>query len=69
MFTGLSIVVPAAAGFAVALFLAGMVLLLAAVVLAIAELRRALDPVELESRYVASVTESDRRIESESQAV
>ena len=61
MLTGLSLFIPGAAGPAVALFLAGMVLMLVAVCLAIAELRRALDPVELESRFVDSLHADERR--------
>ena len=61
MLTGLSAFVPGAAGLAVAMFLAGMVMMLVAVALAIAELRRALDPVELESRFVDSLTAEGRR--------
>ena len=60
MLTGLSIIAPPAAVFAIALFFAGMLLLLAAVGLAIAELRQALDPVELESQFVASLADDDR---------
>jgi len=47
---------PAAVG-AVVLFVIGMVLMLAAVLLAVLELRRALDPVELETQFVAGLTE------------
>jgi hypothetical protein len=53
--SGISVVAPPAAVLAVTLFFAGGMLLLAAVVLAMAELRQALDPVELESRAVASI--------------
>lgn len=60
MLTGLSIFVPGAAGLAVAMFVAGMVLLLVAVGLAVTELRRALDPVELESRFVDSLAVDER---------
>lgn len=60
LLTGFSVIVPAAAGAAIALFLAGLVLLLAGVVLAIMELRRALDPVELEGRFVDSLAADER---------
>ena len=60
MLTGLSMFVPGAAGVAVAMFVAGMVLLLVAVGLAVTELRRALDPVELESRFVDSLAVDER---------
>ena len=57
LLSGLSVLwYPAAAG-AVALFVAGMLLLLSAVGLAMAELRGALDPVELETELVAGLTE------------
>jgi hypothetical protein len=57
LFSGLGAVWPPAAVGAVALFVAGMGLMLAAVVFAILELRRALDPVELETQFVAGLTE------------
>ena len=60
MMTGLSMLMPGAAGLAVGTFLAGMVLMLLAVVLAMTELRRALDPVELESRFVDSLLADER---------
>jgi hypothetical protein len=56
LLSGLGTVWPPAAVGAVALFVAGMGLLLAGVVLAILELRRALDPVELETQFVAGLT-------------
>jgi hypothetical protein len=52
---GVGVFWPAANYAAVALFMVGMVLLLLAVALAIAEMRRALDPVELESQFVTSL--------------
>jgi hypothetical protein len=57
LLSGLAVLWPAAAGAAVGLFVAGMLLLLAAVVLAMCELRRALDPVELETQLVSGLTE------------
>ena len=61
MLTGLSVLSETLVVFAVGLFLAGMVLLLVAVALAVAELRRALDPVELEGRFVHSLAGEDER--------
>ena len=61
MLMGLSILSEALVVFAVGFFLAGMALLLVAVGLAMAELRRALDPVELESRFVASLVADEER--------
>lgn len=58
---GLSVVSHAFLVFGVGFFLAGMVLLLLAVGLAMAELRRALDPVELESRFIASLAADEER--------
>ena len=58
LLSGLSVVWPLAAPAAVVLFVAGMLLLLASVVPAILELRRALDPVELETELVAGLTEA-----------
>jgi hypothetical protein len=58
LLSGLSVVWPPAAPAAVALFVAGMLLLLASVVPAVAELRKALDPVELETELVAGLTEA-----------
>jgi hypothetical protein len=57
LLSGLATVWPPATGEAVALFVAGMALMLAAVVFALLELRRALDPVELETQFVAGLTE------------
>ena len=57
LLSGLGTVWPPAAVGAVALFVTGMGLLLAAVLLAILELRQALDPVELETQFVAGLTE------------
>jgi hypothetical protein len=59
MFSGLALVAEGVVVAAVLAFLLGMVLLLLAVAFALVELRQALDPVELESRFVASVTEDD----------
>ena len=56
LFSGVGILFPPAFALAVALFFAGMILLLLAVFLAVLELRRALDPVELESRFVTGRT-------------
>ena len=58
---GLSVAAGALVVFAVAFFLAGMVLMLVAVALAVAELRRALDPVELESRFVSGLAADEER--------
>lgn len=55
LFSGLSVLFPPAAALAGGLFFAGTVLLLVAVVLAMLELRRALDPLELESRALAGM--------------
>ena len=57
LLSGLGAAWPPAALGAVALFVAGMGLMLAAVVFDILELRRALDPVELETQFVAGLTE------------
>jgi hypothetical protein len=57
LLSGLGTVWPPAAAGAVALFVTGMALMLAAVVFAIVELRGALDPVELETEFVAGLTE------------
>ncbi len=51
--TGLSVLLPAAKYPAMALFVTGMLLLLAAVVPAILDMRLALAPIELESRFVS----------------
>ena len=59
MLSGLALVAGGVVVAAVLAFLLGMVLLLGAVGFALAELRQALDPVELESRFVASVTDED----------
>ena len=59
LFSGLGVVFEPALVLAFVLFVAGMMLLVVGVSLAMTELRRALDPVELESRYVASLTGGD----------
>jgi hypothetical protein len=56
MLSGLSVIWPPATVPAVALFLAGMALLLSGVVFAMLELRQALDPVELETEFVSGFT-------------
>ena len=56
LLSGLGVVWPPAAVAAVALFLVGMALLLAGILFAMAELVRALDPVELETEFVAGLT-------------
>jgi Zn-dependent alcohol dehydrogenase len=58
LLSGLGAVWPPAAVGAVVLFVGGMGLMLAAVTFAILELRRALDPVELETEFVAGFTET-----------
>jgi hypothetical protein len=52
---GLSVAWPAAMYAAVPSFILGLVLLVTGVVYAMIELERALDPVELESRFVADL--------------
>jgi hypothetical protein len=56
LLSGLGVVWPPAAVAAVAVFLLGMALLLAGILFAMAELVRALDPVELETEFVAGLT-------------
>ncbi|MFI5378070.1 MAG: DUF2721 domain-containing protein [Tepidisphaerales bacterium] len=53
---GLSTMVPALVVPAVVLFVAGMLAMIAAVILGLMELRQALDPVELESRFVTELS-------------
>lgn len=55
--TGISVLWPPAIYAAVGLFIVGLLLLLSGVVLAMLELKGALDPVELESEFVARLTE------------
>jgi hypothetical protein len=57
--TGLSLVAQPLVVAAVVAFVLGMALLLLAVAFALLELRQALDPVELESRFVARVTDDE----------
>jgi len=57
--TGISIVAEPLVVAAVLAFILGMALLLVAVAFALLELRQALDPVELESRFVARVTDDE----------
>jgi hypothetical protein len=59
MLSGLSFIAEALVPAAVAAFVLGMALLLLAVIFALLELRQALDPVELESRFVSSVTDDE----------
>lgn len=52
---GLSVAWPAALYAAVPLFIVGLLLLVVGVIFAMIELRHALDPIELESRFVAEL--------------
>ncbi len=54
---GLSVVWPYAMYLAVPLFVIGLLLLFSGVIFAAVELRQALDPVELESRFVTDILE------------
>ncbi len=56
---GLSTIAPPLAYVAVGCFIAGMVLLVAAVGFALAEVARALEPVDLESRFVREMERSE----------
>jgi hypothetical protein len=63
LFLGLSALWPPAMYVAVPLFVLGLLLLFAGVILAALELRQALDPVSLESRFVTEiVTEFEKAI-------
>jgi hypothetical protein len=63
LFLGLSTVWPAAMYIAVPLFVLGLLLMVLGVILAALELRQALDPVSLESRFVTDiVTEFEKAI-------
>lgn len=57
MAAGLSVVVQQALWFAVFAFIAGTLLVLAAVIFAALEMRSALEPVELESRYISYLSQ------------
>lgn len=57
LFVGLSTICPAAMYVAVPLFVIGLLLLFIGVIFAALELRQALDPVELESRFVQDIVE------------
>jgi hypothetical protein len=58
LLVGLSAVVPAAMYVAVPLFVIGLLLLFTGVIIAAIELKQALDPVELESRFVTEIIEA-----------
>ena len=55
---GLSTVIPTAMYVAVPLFVIGLLLLFVGVIIAAIELRQALDPVELESKFVTEIVDS-----------
>jgi uncharacterized membrane protein HdeD (DUF308 family) len=57
LMTGVSVLWPPAIYVAVGLFVVGLGLLLSGVVLAMLEMSRALDPVELETEFVTRLTE------------
>jgi hypothetical protein len=59
---GLSTLVPALIYPAVGLFVIGLLLLVAGVVFAMIEMRFALDPVELESRFVRDIADQPDRV-------
>jgi len=59
---GLSSVWPAMMYVAVPLFAIGLLLLFTGVIIAALELRQALDPVELESRFVTEIMESFEKV-------
>jgi hypothetical protein len=59
---GLSVLWPSLMFIAVLFFVLGLLLLVAGVAYAIAEIRRALAPVELESRFVTEIVESIERL-------
>jgi len=54
---GLSILAPSLLYAAAGLFIAGLILLVAGVSFAVIEMRSALDPIELESRFVQEIVE------------
>jgi hypothetical protein len=58
----LSIFEPALISIAAVLFIGGLILLVVGVSFAIVEMRSALDPIELESRFVQEIVEQFDRV-------
>src|SRR4051794_19625271 len=59
---GLSVIWPAALFISVPLFVIGLLLLFVGVIFAALELHQALDPVELESRFVTAIVEEFEKV-------